>query len=48
LRDAQIAGKVYYYWDKDYSFQWWVEYLNDLLIDIGHEDKVVTVEEAMK
>jgi hypothetical protein len=48
LQDKQIAGKVYYYWNKEYSFNWWVQYLNDLLIDIGREDMIVSVEEATK
>jgi len=35
LNERQIAGKVYYYWEKDYSIRFWNEYLDDLLADIG-------------
>ncbi len=48
LDDNKIKNMVSYYWNREYSFNWWLQYLNDLLIDIGHEDKVVTLEEATK
>lgn len=36
LNDRQIAGKVYYHWDKDYSFS--ERYINELLESIGRSD----------
>jgi len=38
LNHYQIAGKVYYHWDRTYSISW--NYLNNLLYELGKEDLV--------
>lgn len=46
LTEKQIAGKIFYHWDKTYNFT--EKYLNELLESIGRSDLIMREENATK